>query len=686
MKQKLQALCFTLLLLFYGGATILRANAAGISIPQEAGSYINMDAAKTSGDLTLSNCKVDGTSSGKEYAIGSTKKGSSFTLSMNNSTAGNYVLSFNSGTKNYTAEISVEIKSGDYQRVQNFSVASTSNYYPLANCHYMLLNNLPAGDIAMKVTISSTTDAEKGYAGNYGNFCIASLANYNIANINLSGGIYSGPSVGDDGSVGYCSNGGTATYIAYNPTNGVATLNMGLVKHGEGTITATVTDIATSKVELTKVINITNDVCNGYDSPTPFELGSITKGLKEIQFVIATEDAYLCNYKNVGITVQKEEGAYENTPVTATWPMGDATPSAKAVVTGEGADVAFCLTNYSSTENFTVGTKSYGDNAYTTYSPDAKQNSINSGYYVEYKVKTLNGMTFNPSTFSLSAMRFGTNGGCITLGYSVDGGSEIISTVVNNINPNRNQDSNLPTVLSHEFSDVSVKDELVVRLYIYNLDAGRNVGIFGVTLAGSVDGKPQTESITVGSTGFATVGLPYATTLPEEVKAYAVTDVTATNVTLTEVAAGTNIAANTGLIITAKPGTYTFPVCAEGVEIADNVLVANTEADKIAETEGEFYVLAVTDEASKTVGLAQIAQGGVIAKNRAYMPASVVPEGVSGQTSSLRLVFGNPTAVKEVAENGVETVETVVYNLAGQRVRTDAKGMVIVKGRKYLKK
>ena len=206
-----------------------------------------------------------------------------------------------------------------------------------------------------------------------------------------------------------------------------------------------------------------------------------------------------------------------------------------------------------------------------------------------------------------------------------------------------------------------------------------NYANLGISVVSSLD-------VQVGSTGFATVGFPYAVTLPEEVKAYAVTGVTATNVTLTEVVAGTNIAANTGLIIVAAPGSYTFPVVESGVEIADNVLVANIEADKIAETEGEFYVLAVTDEASKTVGLAQIAQGGVIAKNRAYMPASVVPEGVSGQTSSLRLVFGNPTAVKEVAENGVETVETVVYNLAGQRVRTDAKGMVIVKGRKYLKK
>lgn len=496
MKQKLQTLCFALLLLFYGGATIMQANAAGISIPTEAGSYISMSEAETAGALSLTNCNVD--SSGGGLVVGSTRNNSVITLRLDNSTAGNYILSFMSGAKSLEATVKVEITSGDYKRSKSFNIANTGAWTPV-DFHCMELDNLPAGEVTMKLSVTSTTGS---YAGNYGNFRVVETSYYDpVGSIDLTRGDYVTARHENGGAnVGNCQNGSTAAYTAYNSVAGYATLNMGLRFYNPGTITVTVTDALTETVELTKVLDITSDNCHGYDTPTHFPLGNLTQGLKNIKFTMAVTEKYLCNYANLGISV------------------------------------------------------------------------------------------------------------------------------------------------------------------VSSLD------------------------VQVGSTGFATVGFPYAVTLPEEVKAYAVTGVTATNVTLTEVVAGTNIAANTGLIIVAAPGSYTFPVVESGVEIADNVLVANIEADKIAETEGEFYVLAVTDEASKTVGLAQIAQGGVIAKNRAYMPASVVPEGVSGQTSSLRLVFGNPTAVKEVAENGVETVETVVYNLAGQRVRTDAKGMVIVKGRKYLKK
>lgn len=496
MKQKLQTLCFTLLLLFYGGATILRANAAGISIPQEAGSYISMSEAETAGALSLTNCRVDGTGDG--FVIGSTGINSVITLKMNNSAAGNYILSFMSGAQNLEATVKVEVTSGDYKRSKSFNIANTGSWTPV-EFHCMELDNLPAGEVMMKLSVTSTTGS---YAGNYGKFCVAGTSYYDpIGSIDLTKGEYSQARYESDvKGVGYCNDGSTAAYTAYNSANGDATLNIGLKYSSDGTITVMVTDAFTETVELTKVLDITKDICKSLTEPTQFPLGYLTHGLKKIKFIMNTKGNYLCNYHNVGISV------------------------------------------------------------------------------------------------------------------------------------------------------------------VSSLD------------------------VQVGSTGFATVGFPYAVTLPDGVRGYAVTNVTETAVTLTEVAAGTNIAANTGLIIVAAPGSYTFPVVESGVEIADNVLVANTEADKIAETEGEFYVLAVTDEASKTVGLAQIAQGGVIAKNRAYMPASVVPAGVSGQTSSLRLVFGNPTAVEEVAENGVEPVETVVYNLAGQRVRTDAKGMVIVKGRKYLKK
>ena len=174
--------------------------------------------------------------------------------------------------------------------------------------------------------------------------------------------------------------------------------------------------------------------------------------------------------------------------------------------------------------------------------------------------------------------------------------------------------------------------------------------------------------------------------MPEGVTGYAVTGVTSTAVTLTEVPCGTNIAANTGLIIVAKQGSYTFPVVESGTEIENNKLVANTEGVKTATTEGEFYVLAVTNEQAKTVGLAKIAQNGTLANNRAYMPASVIPASVSAQPATFRLVFGDATTVTEVGDGDAEAVETEVYNLAGQRINDNAKGLVVVKGRVYLKK
>lgn len=198
--------------------------------------------------------------------------------------------------------------------------------------------------------------------------------------------------------------------------------------------------------------------------------------------------------------------------------------------------------------------------------------------------------------------------------------------------------------------------------------------------------KADSFEAVVGQTGFATIGFPYATTLPAGVTGYAVTGVTSTAVTLTEVPSGTNIAANTGLIIVAKQGSYTFPVVESGTEIENNKLVANTEGVKTATTEGDFYVLAVTNEQTKTVGLAKIAQNGTLANNRAYMPASVIPANVSAQPATFRLVFGDATMVTEVGDGDAEAVETVVYNLAGQRVNDNAKGLVVVKGRVYLKK
>lgn len=474
----------------------MQANAAGVAIPQKLGSYIDLNAAAASNDLTLTTGKVW---ESDNRVIDDFRYNGEILLRLNNTTAGNYVLSFASGTKDFTAEVAVEVTGENYRMSRDFAVAATSNW-ELKNLHYMALDNLPVGELTMNLSVKSTTHQKN--AGRFGNFSITKPSDYDkISNINLAKGEYVGAQYESDAKgVGYCSNGTTATYMAYNPVSGDATLNIGLAYNQGGTITVTVTDIHSETAELTKVLNITKDICKGLTTPTQFPLGKLTEGLKIIKFTMATEGSYICNYHNVGVSV-----------------------------------------------------------------------------------------------------------------------------------------------------------------------------------------VPQFD-VEVGPTGFATIGFPYPTTLPEGVTGYAVTGVTSNAVTLTKVESGKSIAANTGLIITAKQGTYTFSAVESGDVIGNNHLIANTEGVKTAATEGEFYVLAVTNAETKTVGLAKIAQNGTLAKNRAYMPATAIPASVSAQPASFRLVFGDATMVTEVGESDAEAVETVVYNLAGQRVNANAKGLVVVKGRVYLKK
>lgn len=455
-----------------------------------------MQDALTSRHLTLTKCNVD---SGDGLVIGSTSNGSVITLKLDNSKEGDYILSFMSGAQNLTATVKVEVTSGVYKVSKDFNIENTGSWTPIS-FHCMELNNLPSGEVTMTLSVTSTTGS---FAGNYGKFCVAETSYFDpISCIDLSRGVHSIAKYEEkNNNVGYCRDGATAAYVAYNSITGDATINVGLTFSSPGTITVTVSDAFTENVEQTKVLEITNDICKGYNTPTPFPLGNLTQGLKVIKFTMATAGKYLCNYANLGISV-----------------------------------------------------------------------------------------------------------------------------------------------------------------------------------------VPPSFDAEVGSTGFATIGFPYATTLPAGVTGYAVTGVTNTAVTLTEVPSGTNIAAKTGLIIVANQGAYTFPVVESGTEIKNNKLVANTEGVKTATTEGEFYVLAVTNEQAKTVGLAKIAQNGTLAKNRAYMPASVIPASVSAQPATFRLVFGDATMVTEVGDGDAEAVETVVYNLAGQRVNDNAKGLVVVKGRVYLKK
>ena len=187
-------------------------------------------------------------------------------------------------------------------------------------------------------------------------------------------------------------------------------------------------------------------------------------------------------------------------------------------------------------------------------------------------------------------------------------------------------------------------------------------------------------NVTVGETGFATIGLPYATTLPTGVKAYAVSEVSATSVTVSDaIAAGTTIPANKGFIIVADPQTYTFNQFANDTWQGDaaNKLEATGSSVKNATAAGDFYYFSIINAEKKKVGFKKCSATATLAANKAYLPGSLVPT-TSNNTLSISFE-GEATAINGVAEEASEAAPVKVvtakgiqigkFNVAGQQVK-----------------
>lgn len=260
-------------------------------VPNAVGTYIDLSSA------VVTNCNVE--NNGKN--IGSTKNGSTMTINLTNTTAGDYILQFLSGAQNLTATVDINIKGSDYDKTQSFNIANTGAW-TLSEFHAMELKNLPAGNLTLKLTVTGTTDS---YAGNYGSFAIRGAEDY----IDLATGTYFGAKTIDNPTsqggkkVGYCSNNTSATYHFYAPENGNYNLCMAMKHSANGSMNVRISDYATGTEEVNQDIAITSDFCKGYGVEVPMALSSaLTAGIKTIQLTFTTTGNYLMDYENVRIT------------------------------------------------------------------------------------------------------------------------------------------------------------------------------------------------------------------------------------------------------------------------------------------------------------------------------------------------------------------------------------------------
>ena len=187
-------------------------------------------------------------------------------------------------------------------------------------------------------------------------------------------------------------------------------------------------------------------------------------------------------------------------------------------------------------------------------------------------------------------------------------------------------------------------------------------------------------NVTITDAGYATFYASNAVSIPENVKAYYITEsgINQGWVELTEIA-GTVIPSKTGVILEAEAGTYAFNKTADVQQIADNKLLGTVENEMIT---GEGYVLGLLD-GKAGLGKAKLTDNQFLNNHhKAYMP---IVEAANMTATFYGFDWDGTTGIDEITDNRVQS--TVIYDLTGRRVENiSAPGIYIVGGKKVLVK
>ena len=183
-------------------------------------------------------------------------------------------------------------------------------------------------------------------------------------------------------------------------------------------------------------------------------------------------------------------------------------------------------------------------------------------------------------------------------------------------------------------------------------------------------------TVSVSEAGFATYATTNNVVVPNDenikVMTVKVNDDNST-ITLNDVAAGTVIPANTGILVKAPAGDCNFVVTSEaGTELTNNDLKAATE--DVTSVDDKFFALTKLGE---KVGFALVANGVVIPAGKAYLE---VPAATAAKFFSLD---GEATGI-----NSVKTAKAdgAYYTLEGVKTTKPVKGLYIHNGKKIVVK
>lgn len=190
----------------------------------------------------------------------------------------------------------------------------------------------------------------------------------------------------------------------------------------------------------------------------------------------------------------------------------------------------------------------------------------------------------------------------------------------------------------------------------------------------------NTYDLTISSLGWNSLYVNLPLSIPSGADVYYASSSSVGTVTLTKIAAGTKIAARTGVLVKGTPGTTVqFPVASEAGTTFPGNLFEGTSVDKQCAA-NSVYVLSDVHTTGEPKFLSYT--GTTLGAHKAYLSKSVVSSFVKG--ISFLFEDGTDTGIKVASEN--ENTGKDLYNLSGVRVNDNYKGVVIRNGKKIFNK
>lgn len=249
--------------------------------------------------------------------------------------------------------------------------------------------------------------------------------------------------------------------------------------------------------------------------------------------------------------------------------------------------------------------------------------------------------------------------GCIFFVFDPEGRigiGQMPTTETGNAHVNAGEVITFPIVFSNN-------DKYVTVNVAYNVTADAN----------------QEYNLTTADTDFYSLCLGYDAVIPEGIEAYTGTIDADKNVVKLEKVETIIPARSAVLVKSATAGFYTFKMTSDGVSVKANDIMGVLEDTNVTDIPADGKTVLQFGIKNGEVGFRQPTADGIIKANRAYILVDA-----AAAAKSFNIEMGNEaTGITTVKDNKVDNIS---YNIAGQRVNNNTKGLVIRGGKKYFNK